>query len=48
MLSGDIARAVDNYIINDSTNGIVAITYTTSTNQILQAATTGYGLHGSH
>ena len=43
MLSGDIARAIDNYIINDSTNGIVAITYTTSTNQILQAATTGYG-----
>lgn len=42
MLSGDIARAIDNYIINDSTNGIVAITYTTGTNQILQTATTGY------
>lgn len=43
MLSGDIARAIDNYIINDTTNGIVAITYTTNTNQILQTATTGYG-----
>ncbi len=42
MLSGDIARAIDSYIINDATNGIVAITYTTNTNQILQTATTGY------
>ena len=42
MLSGDIARAIDNYIINDSTNGIVAITFTTGTNQIKSAATTGY------
>ena len=29
MLAGDIARAIDNYILNDSTNGIAAITYTT-------------------
>lgn len=43
LLAGDIARAIDNYIINDSANGIAAITYTTSTNQILQTATTGYG-----
>lgn len=42
MLAGDIARAIDNYIINDSTNGVVAITFTTNTNQILNAATTGY------
>lgn len=42
MLSGDIARAIDNFIINDSTNGIVAITYTSGTNQIVQTATTGY------
>ena len=42
MLSDDIARAIDNYIINDSTNGIVAIAFTTGTNQILQTATTGY------
>lgn len=42
MVAGDIARALDNYIINDSSNGIAAITYTTSTNQILQTATTGY------
>ena len=40
MLSGDIARAIDNYIINDATNGIAAITYTTNTNQIL--STQGY------
>lgn len=43
MLSGDIARALDNYIINDSSKGIVAITYSTGTNQVLQTATTGYG-----
>lgn len=43
MLSGDIACALDNYIINDSSKGIVAITYSTGTNQILQTATTGYG-----
>ena len=42
MLAGDIARAIENYIINDSTNGIVALTFTTNTNQILNAATTGY------
>ena len=33
MLAGDIARSIDNYIINDGTNGIAAITWTTSTNQ---------------
>ena len=43
MLAGDIARAIDNYIINDSTNGITALTYTTGTNQVLQTATAGYG-----
>ena len=40
MLAGDIARAIDNYILNDETNGIAAITYTTGTNQILN--TEGY------
>jgi len=42
MLAGDIARAIDNYILNDSTNGIAALTYTTDTNQILNTATTDY------
>lgn len=42
LLAGDIGRAIDNYIINDSSNGIAAVTYTTGTNQILQTATTGY------
>ena len=39
MLAGDIARAIDDYIINDSSNGIVAITpWSTGTNQILNTA----------
>jgi len=38
MLAGDIARAIDNYILNDATNGIAACTYTTGTNQILNTA----------
>jgi HK97 family phage major capsid protein len=42
MLAGDIARAIDDYIINDASNGIAALTYTTGTNQILNTATTGY------
>ena len=42
MLAGDIARAIDNYIINDRTNVIAALTWTTSTNQIV-AANYGYG-----
>lgn len=42
MLAGDIARAIDNYIINDASNGIAALTWTTSTNQIV-AANYGYG-----
>ena len=37
MLAGDIARAIDNYIINDETNGIAAITWTSNTNQIVAA-----------
>ena len=32
MLAGDIARAIDNYILNDATNGVAAITYTTGGN----------------
>jgi HK97 family phage major capsid protein len=35
MLAGDIARSIDNYIINDGTNGIAAITWTSNTNQIV-------------
>ena len=43
MLAGDIARAIDNYIINDADHGIAnAYTFTTGTNQILNTATTGY------
>jgi hypothetical protein len=42
LLAGDIARAIDNYIINDASNGIAALTWTTSTNQIV-AANYGYG-----
>ncbi len=38
MLAGDIARAIDNYIINDATNGIAALTWTSSVNQIVATA----------
>jgi len=30
MLAGDIARAIDDYILNDSTNGITKLTFTTA------------------
>lgn len=40
MLAGDIARAIDNYIINDGTNGLVTLS---TANEIVQSATTGYG-----
>ena len=43
MLSGDIARAIDNYILNDSSNGLVAMVSTATTNKIVQTATSGYG-----
>lgn len=42
MLSGDIARAIDDFIINDATNGIVATVSTATTNKITQTATSGY------
>ena len=42
MLAGDIARAIDNYIINNSTNGIAALVWTSNTNQIVNASYT-YG-----
>lgn len=42
MLAGDIARAIDNYIINDSTNGLVNVISTATTNKITQTATSGY------
>lgn len=35
MLAGDIARAIDDYIINDATNGIAALTWTSNVNQIV-------------
>jgi len=41
MLAGDIARSIDDYIINDATNGIAAITWTTY-NQIVEKTYT-YG-----
>ena len=43
MLSGDIARKIDDYIINDSTNGIVKMVSTSTTNKVTQTATAGYG-----
>lgn len=42
MLAGDIARAIDDYIINDETNGIAALTWTSNENQIVNATYT-YG-----
>ena len=42
MLAGDIARAIDNYIINDTTNGIAALTWTSNVNQIV-ATNYAYG-----
>ena len=43
MLAGDIARAIDNFIINDVQNGIVTLVSTSTTNKITQTATSGYG-----
>ena len=40
MLAGDIARAIDDYILNDSTNGIDYITWTSNTNQIVNTTFT--------
>jgi len=42
MLAGDIAREIDNYIINDSTNGIAAINFVTGTTQIEATAAYTY------
>ena len=42
MLAGDIARAIDDYIINDGTNGIAALTWTSNVNQIV-ATNYAYG-----
>lgn len=38
MLAGDIARAIDNYIINDETNGIASIEFVKDETQIEAAA----------
>lgn len=42
MLAGDIARAIDNYIINDTTNGIAAIKFETGKTQIEATAAYTY------
>jgi HK97 family phage major capsid protein len=42
MLAGDIARAIDDYIINDSTNGISAISFTTGETQVEATAAYTY------
>lgn len=42
MLAGDIARAIDNYIINDGTNGIAAIAFVDGTTQIKATAAYTY------
>lgn len=42
MLAGDIARAIDNYIINDSTNGIAAIKFVDDSTQIKATAAYTY------
>ena len=44
MLSGDIARAIDKFIITNGSTGIVDLVSTsTATNKVIQAATSGYG-----
>ena len=42
MLAGDIARAIDNYIINDEANGIAAIEFADGVNQIKATAAYTY------
>jgi len=42
MLAGDIARKIDDYILNDGTNGVAAIEFSTGVTQILNTAATGY------
>lgn len=42
MLAGDIARAIDNYIINDTTNGIAAIAFEDNKTQIKATAAYTY------
>lgn len=42
MLAGDIARAIDNYIINDATNGIAAIEFVDGETQIKATAAYTY------
>ena len=44
MLTGDIARSIDNYIINNGTNGFVTkVTWATNTNQIVNTEGYTYG-----
>ena len=43
MLAGDIARAIDDYILNDASNGVAALTWTTNTNQIVNTVGYTYG-----
>lgn len=41
-LAEDIARKIDDYIINGGSNGLADLTFTTGINQIINTATTGY------
>ena len=44
MLTGDIARSIDNYIINNGTNGFVTkVTWTTDVNQVVNTQGYTYG-----
>jgi len=43
MLAGDIARAIDNYILNDASNGIAALSFSTGTDQIVNTQGYTYG-----
>ena len=43
LLAGDIARAIDNYILNDASNGIAALSFSTGTDQIVNTQGYTYG-----
>ena len=43
MLAGDIARAIDNFILNDASRGIAALSFSTGTDQIVNTQGYTYG-----
>ena len=43
MLAGDIARAIDNFILNDASRGIAALSFSTGTDQIVNTEGYTYG-----